>query len=62
MGAKTCTDEQHKSLDDLQEYVNSNLLPAFEGSVQQDMTENDKSKLDFVALHHLPQDAPDSFV
>ena len=47
--------------DDLQEYVNSNLLPAFEGSVQQDMTENDKSKLDFVALHHLPQDAPDSF-
>ena len=47
--------------DDLQEYVNSNLLPAFEGSVQQDMTENDKSKLDFVALHHLPQDTPDSF-
>ena len=47
--------------DDLQEYINSNLLPAFEGSVQQDMTGNDKSKLDFVALHHLPQDAPDSF-
>ena len=47
--------------DDLQEYVNSNPLPAFEGSVQQDMTENDKLKLDFVALHHLPQDAPDSF-
>ena len=36
-------------------------MAAFEGSVQQDMTENDKSKLDFVALHHLPQDAPDSF-
>ena len=47
--------------DDLQEYINSNPLPVFEGSVQQDMTENDKSKLDFVALHHLPQDAPDSF-
>ena len=49
------------SFDDLQEYVNSNPLPAFEGSAQQDMTENDKSKLDFVALHHLPQDALDSF-
>ena len=49
------------NFDDLQEYINSNPLPAFEGSVQQDMTENDKSKLDFVALHHLPQDAPDSF-
>ena len=44
------------NFDDLQEYVNSNPLPAFECSNQQDMTENDKSKLDFVALHHLPQD------
>ena len=49
------------NFDDLQEYVNSNPLPAFEGSVQQNMTESDKSKLDIVALHHLPQDAPDSF-
>ena len=49
------------NFDDLQEYVNSNPLPGFEDSVQQDMTENDKSKLHFVALHHLPQDAPDSF-
>ena len=47
--------------DNLQEYINPNPLPVLEGSVQQDMTENDKSKLDFVALHHLPQDAPDSF-
>ena len=30
------------NFDDLQEYVNSNPLPVFEGSVQQDMTENDK--------------------
>ena len=49
------------NLDDLQEYVNSKPLPAFEGLVQQDMTESDKSKLDSVALHHLPKDAPDSF-
>ena len=49
------------NFDDLKDYVNSNPLPAFEGSVQQDMTENDKSKLDFIALHHLPQDASDSF-
>ena len=48
--------------DDLQEYVNSNPLPVFEGSVQQDMTKNDKSKLDFVALYHLPQNAPDSLL
>ena len=48
--------------DDLQEYVNSNPLPEFGDSVQQDMTENDKSKLDFLALHHLPQDAPDSLL
>ena len=48
------------NFDDLQEYINSNPLPIFKGLVQQDMTESDKSKLDFVALHHLPQDAPDS--
>ena len=49
------------NFDDLQEYINSNPLPAFEGLVQQYMTESDKSKLDFVAFHHLPKDAPDSF-
>ena len=38
------------NFDDLQEYVNSNLLPAFEGSVQQDMAESDKSKLRLCSL------------
>ena len=47
--------------DDLQQYVNSKPLPEFEGVPNVNMTEEDKANLDFVALHHLPNDAPDRF-
>ena len=49
------------NFDDLQQYVNSNPLPNFEGLPNVNMTEEDKANLDFVALHHLPNDAPDGF-
>ena len=49
------------NFDDLQQYVNSNLLPNFEGLPNVNMTEEDKANLDFVALHHLPNDALDGF-
>ena len=42
--------------------VNSNPLPDFEGVPNVNMTEADKANLDFVALHHLPNDAPDGFI
>ena len=49
------------NFDDLQQYINSNPLPNFEGLPNVNMTEEDKANLDFVALHHLPNDAPDEF-
>ena len=49
------------NFDDLQQYVNSNLLPNFEGLPNVNMTEEDKANLDFVVLHHLPNDALDGF-
>ena len=50
-----------RNFDDLQAYVNSNPLPEFEGVTNDNMLESDKANLDFVALHHLPNDAPDGF-
>ena len=49
------------NFDDLQQYVNSNPLPNFEGLPNVNMTEEGKANLDFVALHHLPNDALDGF-
>ena len=49
------------NFDDLQQYVNSNPLPNFERLPNVNMMEEDKANLDFVALHHLPNDAPDGF-
>ena len=49
------------NFDDLQQYVNSNPLPNFEGLPNVNRTEEDKANLDFVALHHLPNDALDGF-
>ena len=45
----------------MQAYVNSNPFPEFEGVTNVNMLESDKANLDFVALHHLPNDAPDGF-
>ena len=49
------------NFDDLQQYLNSNPLPEFEGVPNINMTEEDKANLNFVALHHLPTDAPNGF-
>ena len=49
------------NFDDLQQYIKSNPLPEFEGVPNVNMTEEDKANLDFVALHHLPNDAPNEF-
>ena len=50
-----------RTFEQLVAYVNSNLLPEFEGVPNVNMTEADKANLDFVALHRLPNDAPDGF-
>ena len=46
---------------DLQNYVQSNPLPSFAGELHTQMTEAAKANLDFVALHYLPHDVPDSY-
>ena len=50
-----------RNFEQLVAYVNSNPLPEFEGVPNVNMTEADKANLNFVALHHLPNDAPDGF-
>ena len=46
---------------DLQNYVQSNPLPPFVCGLHTQMTEAAKLNLDYVALHYLPHDAPDSY-
>ena len=49
------------SFEQLEAYVKSSELPPLQYTLQTTMTEALKSKLDFVALHYLPPDAPDSY-
>ena len=46
---------------ELQEYIQWNPLPVLTPNIDPVMSEQDKQFLDFVALHYLPADAPDSF-
>ena len=47
---------------DLIQYIQWNPLPPLQANINNVMTENDKQFLDFVALHYIPNDAPDSYV
>ena len=49
------------SFDVLKHHINANVLPPFTYEKDINMYENDRNHLDFVALHYLPSDAPDSF-
>ena len=49
------------SFDVLKHHIHSNVLPLFTYEKDIAMSENDRNNLDFVALHYLPSDAPDSF-
>ena len=46
---------------DLIQYIQWNPLPPLQANINNVMTENDKQFLDFVALHYIPNDAPDSY-
>ena len=46
---------------DLKQYIESNPIPPLTGNVDTNMYESNKNFLDFVALHYLPSDAPDSY-
>ena len=50
-----------RTFEQLVAYANSNPLPKFEGVPNDNMTEADKANLDFVTLHHLPNDALGGF-
>ena len=46
----------------LEHYVNTNPLPEMEVlNIEDVMMECDKSRIDYVALHHLPTDAPGGY-
>ena len=50
------------NLRQLEHYVRANSLPQMELlNPNDDMLECDKSRLDYIALHHLPTDAPDAY-
>ena len=46
---------------DLRNFVQTNPLPPLKCMLHTQMTESAKRNLDFVALHYLPKDAPDSY-
>ena len=47
---------------ELEDYVNTNPVPEMEVlNIDDVMMECDKSRIDYVALHHLPTDAPDGY-
>ena len=50
------------NLAQLEHYVSTNPLPQMELlNLNDAMLECDKSRLDYIALHHLPTDAPDGY-
>ena len=50
------------SFDELQGYISHNPLPFFDFHINNILHEADREHLDLVALHYLPDDAPDGFV
>ena len=46
---------------DLQEYITWNSIPPLNVNIDTKMSQRDMQFLDYVALHYLPNDAPDSF-
>ena len=46
---------------ELRDYIESNPIPELNVNIDTKMYESDKNILDFVALHYLPSDAPDSY-
>ena len=46
---------------ELRDYIESNPTPELNVNIDTKMYESDKNILDFVALHYLPSDAPDSY-
>ena len=48
-----------RSYDELAQYVNNNPLPAFNDEPNDAISQQEINNLDMVALHHLPDDAPE---
>ena len=48
-------------LSDLINYIQNNPLPPLNVNTDMQMYGSDKANIDFVALHYLPKDAPDSY-
>ena len=51
-----------RSYDELAQYVNNNTLPAFNDEPNDAIAQQEINNLDMVALHHLPDDAPERIV
>ena len=50
-----------QSVDGLKNYVLSHPLQTLTCTINADMSEVDREHLDFVALHHVPNDAPQGY-
>ena len=53
--------ERCSSFNELHELVSKLEMPQLVCNLHTEMLENEKDMLDYVALHHLPANAPDSF-
>ena len=55
-------DMSFRDFEQLEQYIVRNPLPEMERlTIDDAMLQSDKDLLDFVALHHLPKDAPDGY-
>ena len=51
-----------RGYDALQQYIHSNPIPALQMTCDQHLSQTDKNRIDYIALHHLPSDAPENYV
>ena len=52
----------YDNFEGLKDYVSKNPLPFFECHINTNLSEEDRQKLNLVALHYVPDDAPQGFV
>ena len=51
-----------RDYDALEQYIHSNPIAPLQVTCDQYLNETDKNRIDYIALHHLPSDAPQNYV
>ena len=51
-----------RDYDALEHYIDSNPIPPLQVTCDQYLSQTDRNRIDYIALHHLPSDAPESYI